>query len=194
ARRSLCHGCRQLCSHPGRRADLFGDHHHHLGARSRRIARSSCAHRATVSFRGGRLRNCAVRLALAGALFRGATENVMTIRSTLLAGTAVFAFGAAAAPVFAQSPAQPLIQVAQAAPPALVNAIAAYRDAQAALAAAENAGEGVEAAQAQLAEIEGELATLCEAIGQPDIQACIDLFGTAAAAPAEDRTEPEPEP
>ena len=118
----------------------------------------------------------------------------MTIRSTLLAGTAVFAFGAAAAPVFAQSPAQPLIQVAQAAPPALVNAIAAYRDAQAAVAAAEDAGEGVDAAQAQLAEVEGELATLCEAIGQPNIDACIDLFGAAAAAPAEDRTEPEPDP
>ena len=117
----------------------------------------------------------------------------MKFKHMLLTSTALLMLGTPVAPLFAQ--ASTTIAVAQAAPPALTGAIQAYLDAQAAVTSARESGGDVAAAEAALTSAEQELASLCAALGQTDIDACIAMFQGGEvqppAAPAEPAVEAE---
>lgn len=132
----------------------------------------------------------------------------MKLRHILMSSTAMLMLAGPYLPVQAQTSSSARINVAQSVPPALQGAIQTYREAQAALEAAEAAGEDTAAAQQALDAAQGELSALCAAIGQPDIEACIEFaesggFEAPAAEPeveadvetdAEVEAQPEPAP
>ena len=112
----------------------------------------------------------------------------MKFKHMLLTSTALLMLGTPVAPLFAQ--ASTTIAVAQAAPPALTGAIQAYLDAQAAVTSARESGGDVAAAEAALASAEQELASLCAALGQTDIDACIAMFQGGEVQPPAAPVEP----
>lgn len=124
----------------------------------------------------------------------------MKFRQMLMTSTAMLLLVTPLVPATAQTNPVTRLSVAQAVPPALTGAIATYREAQALVAAAEAAGEDTAGAQAVLDAAHGELAALCQAIGQPDVESCIALVESGSiGAPAPEPEilpvpEPEPEP
>lgn len=124
----------------------------------------------------------------------------MKFRQMLMASTAMLLLATPVVPATAQVNSATRLSVAQAVPPALTGAIATYREAQALVAAAKAAGEDSAEAEAILDAARGELAALCQAIGQSDLESCIALvesgsIGAPSPAPEpEILPEPEPEP